>query len=143
MAAGLGRSVLALLAVACRGERGRGFVVVTIQRTGSTWLADELDVHPCIVSGEELFLNGKSGPAPFVWSDSWKHKALEALFSDGSAVEFTLNATVNSLKVLKRCRAARDRPPVPRCMTARSALHGISDVRQSMRRAVTPTPCIR
>ena len=36
---------LAVLAALARGER-RGFITMTVQRTGSTWLSDELDAHP-------------------------------------------------------------------------------------------------
>ena len=49
------RRLAAVLAALARGER-RGFITMTVQRTGSTWLSDELDAHPCITSGKEIFL---------------------------------------------------------------------------------------
>ena len=57
---------LAVLAALARGER-RGFITMTVQRTGSTWLSDELDAHPCITSGKEIFLNEKTGES------RWEH----------------------------------------------------------------------
>eukprot|EP00629_Pelagomonadales_sp_RCC1024_P003515 CAMPEP_0119290808 /NCGR_PEP_ID=MMETSP1329-20130426/41359_1 /TAXON_ID=114041 /ORGANISM="Genus nov. species nov., Strain RCC1024" /LENGTH=284 /DNA_ID=CAMNT_0007291627 /DNA_START=14 /DNA_END=865 /DNA_ORIENTATION=+ len=35
------------------------FVIVTTQRAGSTWLAEELDKHPCVRCALELFLEPK------------------------------------------------------------------------------------
>ena len=35
----------------------RLFVIVAVQRTGSTWLVRELDRHPCLRVGAELFLD--------------------------------------------------------------------------------------
>ena len=41
------------------GPNRRLFVIVAVQRTGSTWLVRELDRHPCLRVGAELFLDVK------------------------------------------------------------------------------------
>lgn len=95
---------LAVLAALARGER-RGFITMTVQRTGSTWLSDELDAHPCITSGKEIFLNEKTGDPPWVWSDAKKRLALEALFDGRASLNFS--ATRSFEKFLGRCAGAR------------------------------------
>ncbi|KAH8064831.1 ubiquitin-protein transferase [Aureococcus anophagefferens] len=95
---------LAVLAALARGER-RGFITMTVQRTGSTWLSDELDAHPCITSGKEIFLNEKTGDPPWVWSDAKKRLALEALFDGKASLNFS--ATRSFEKFLGRCAGAR------------------------------------
>ena len=95
---------LAVLAALARGER-RGFITMTVQRTGSTWLSDELDAHPCITSGKEIFLNEKTGDPPWVWSDAKKRLALEALFDGQASLNFS--ATRSFEKFLGRCAGAR------------------------------------
>jgi len=63
----------------------RTFVIITVQRTGSTWLAEELDRHPCIRCSKELFLNTKAGqtdersPVEFNWTGAGKFAALAGL----------------------------------------------------------------
>ena len=94
----------AVLAALARGER-RGFITMTVQRTGSTWLSDELDAHPCITSGKEIFLNEKTGDPPWVWSDAKKRLALEALFDGQASLNFS--ATRSFEKFLGRCAGAR------------------------------------
>jgi hypothetical protein len=41
------------------GTNRRLFVMVAVQRTGSTWLVRELDRHPCLRVGAELFLDAR------------------------------------------------------------------------------------
>lgn len=104
---GLLRERRTLLALALVRATECGFFVITIQRTGSTWLAEALDRHPCVQSGLEMFLNEKVGVDPFTWSDAQKLRGLEAMFTDdGPNVTVGVNSTRRFHSFLTRCRRA-------------------------------------
>ena len=84
------------------------FVVVTIQRTGSTRLAHELDAHPCILSAGELFLDAKEGKlrhTTWTWSEQTKFEMLAALMNANLEESDPLLAGVphNQAKWRERC----------------------------------------
>lgn len=94
--------------------RRRWFIIVTTQRTGSTWLSEELAVHPCIECGKELFLDVKPWkeldapldgvvPFQFYWSNVTLKAAMANLVDEAAA---PLNLTVTYDHFRAKC--ARD-----------------------------------
>ncbi|KAH8063751.1 sulfotransferase [Aureococcus anophagefferens] len=71
-----------------------GFVIVTVQRTGSTWLVEEIQGHPCLAAGKEIFLNQNKPQnySGFVWSTERRKAALNA-FYDGASLDDNANVT--------------------------------------------------
>ena len=65
---------------AARNQPRALFIVVTTQRTGSTWLSEELDTHPCLEVGKELFLDVKffKHQPEFHWREPSVRYALDA-----------------------------------------------------------------
>ena len=94
-----------------------GFVIVTVQRTGSTWLVEELDKHPCIMSSKEIFLNNNKveniGPnmtaeyiakkySGFKWSAGARREAMDRLYSGGEIDH--ANSTASFRNHARHCR---------------------------------------
>jgi len=99
-------------------ESRKLFVIVTIQRTGSTWLVEELDRHPCIRCSLELFLNTKPGqtdernPTVFNWTGAGKFAAIEGLANGNIHAHDRVSAveSVDDRYELNRRRCARYDP---------------------------------
>lgn len=85
------------------GDHRRFFIVLTTQRTGSTWLSEELDEHPCLLVGKELFLDVKpwKGDVSYTWSNVTMRAATSRLVvPDPTAVK---NFTYVYHHFMKRC----------------------------------------
>mmetsp|Transcript_10735 Transcript_10735/g.32004 ORF Transcript_10735/g.32004 Transcript_10735/m.32004 type:complete len:366 (-) Transcript_10735:35-1132(-) len=82
----------------------RVFVIVTVQRTGSTWLSERLQQHPCIECAKEVFLDQKGQygfNAPFHYEGHMELEALESLAN----MRVPANATpANSSYVFQKLR---------------------------------------
>lgn len=83
-----------------RGDR-TFFVVVSIQRTGSTWLTMELNSHPCIASAGELFMDAKAYRAAgttrqttWSWTEAARFEYLESLVNGNMRLENPLSVSV-------------------------------------------------
>jgi len=90
----------------------RVFVVVAVQRTGSTWLVRELDRHPCLRVGAELFLDVKSDSArrrAFAWTGAAQFSAIAGLVDGrvGEDAEISAVAPVGGRYDRLRRRCAR------------------------------------
>ena len=97
-----------------------GFVIVTVQRTGSTWLVEEIQGHPCLAAGKEIFLNQNKPQnvkpntsaatiankySGFVWSTARRQAALNA-FYDGAPLDDDANVTYPFRHFAKHCRSS-------------------------------------
>ena len=107
---------LEVISAARRGPRDL-FIVITTQRTGSTWFVEELDTHPCLEVTRELFLDVKfyKSEPEFHWikHEGSQRYALDALLRPtGSAAPVRANLTHTFDDFYKHCvRPAWDRGP--------------------------------
>ena len=95
------------------GPNRRLFVIVAVQRTGSTWLVRELDRHPCLRVGAELFLDvkpdGKDTRAGrrnvHTWTEPAQHAGMVGLLDSrvrgADAIPFDVGGRYDRLR--RRC----------------------------------------
>ena len=95
------------------GTNRRLFVIVAVQRTGSTWLVRELDRHPCLRVGAELFLDvkpeGKDTRAGrrhvHTWTEPAQHAGMVGLLDrrvrGADAIPFDVGGRYDRLR--RRC----------------------------------------